>query len=292
MTEPNHDQPEGPGRTRRRSAVTAAAGALVLAAVAGVVATRDGDETRTAAPPDDTTGTSVDTTATTSTETTATTAAPAASAIDGLAPFLTAAADLDVRLHEAATAINGAGPPWTDVPTAVAEKVAAADVVPVGRTVPAGLPPDLWQGTILVYSDLVSRRAAMQSFTYAGPAGPSSERLMLDLAQGQAAAERFDGDFAALNSRAAAAPPFEPGRSDDRATAEVLLLVRYTDMANFGCDSRGGWVATEPPPIVWSEEDPPDWMEPGWQHHGTIGTIEFSANLRADGTWEVQIWAC
>lgn len=172
----------------------------------------------------------------------------------------------------------------------MADKVTTADIVPVGRAVPAGMPPDLLRATVLVYSDLVSRRAAMQTFANAGPTGRSADVMLGDLGRGHAAAERFDTDLAALRSLAAGAAPFEPAAPDDRARAEVLLLVRYTDAANLGCDSRGGVVLTELPAIVWSETPPPG-IDPSWQHHGTIGHIDFSANL-VDGTWKVQLWAC
>ncbi|HEY8543663.1 MAG TPA: hypothetical protein VIL36_01400, partial [Acidimicrobiales bacterium] len=217
--------------------------------------------------------------------------APTASALDGLTPFLDAAADLDARLHDAAEAINGVGPPWPEVPASVAEKVTAADVTAVARTVPAGLPPDLLEATILVYSDLVSRRGALQGFAHAGPAAPTDE-LLSALRNGHAAAERFDDDLAALRARAAAAAPFTPARPEDRATAETQLLLRYTEGANLGCDGRGGWIATELPPIRWSEDDPPEHVGPEWDHHGTIGGIPFAAHREHGGTWTIQLWAC
>jgi hypothetical protein len=281
--------------------VGAIAAALVLALVVALVVTRSGDggdDTRTAAPPDPTTEASPDTTdttaATTTTEvgTTTTTAPRGPSAADGLAPFLAAAADLDAKLHGAAAAINGSGPPWEEVPDPVAAAVTDAAFVPVGRTIPGGLPPDLLQATVLVYSDLVSRRAAMRAFETAGPVVRPSEDLLDELGNGHAAAERFDGDLAALRSLAAASPPLRPIPPEDRANAEVRLLVSYTDGSNLGCASAGGKIITELPEIVWSEEDPPDWMQPEWQQHGKIGPIDFSASFLDDGTWTVRIWAC
>jgi hypothetical protein len=49
----------------------------------------------------------------------------------------------------------------------MADAVQAANLEPVARSVPAGLPHDLLQSVILVYSDQSSRRHAMQSFARA-----------------------------------------------------------------------------------------------------------------------------
>jgi len=297
------DVPGRPGRVRRRALVAASAVALALVIVVALVVTGSGgdseDDTRTAAPPDPTTEASPDNTDATGTIATPTTevetglTTPAGpSATNGLAPFLAAAADLDAQLHDAAAAINGAGPPWAEVPESVAHAVTDAAFVPVGRTIPAGLPPDLLQATILVYSDLVSRRAAMRGFETAGPVVRPPEELLGELANGHAAAQRFDSDLAALRSLAAASPPLRAIPAEDRANAEVLLLVSYTAGSNLGCASAGGKILIELPEIVWSEEDLPDWMQPEWQQHGTIGPIDFSASFLDDGTWTVRIWAC
>jgi hypothetical protein len=294
--DPTNEDTKPAGRDRRRGVVVGAvAGAVVLAIVAALVVANIGDDdggTRTAAPPDrttETTGAATTTTPTTEAETT-TTVGP--SAADGLEPFFSAATSLDAQLHDAAEAINGAGPPWPEVPDSVVDAVTTADIVPVGRSIPAGLPPDLLRASVLVYSDLVSRRAAMQGFAYAGPVDYEPAELLLGLANGHAAAERFDGDLAAARSLAAATPPFEPAPLDARETAEVLLLVYYVDGANLGCGSRGGIVLTELPPIVWATEVVPDGTPTGSVRDGSIGAVDFSADLQPDGTWKVQLWAC
>lgn len=185
-------------------------------------------------------------------------AQPAPSAAEDLAPFFAAAVTLDQQLQIAAAAINATGPPWERITADVARKVEAADLRPVSRAVPAGLPHDLQQAVILVLSDLTSRRMAMQTFTAVGPilsddisSDHTNAKLLADLSNGRAAAVRFDGDLAAARELAADTAPMEPVPAKSRLTAEVLILVEYVRVANAGCNARGGAVFTELPEVVW-----------------------------------------
>ena len=90
--------------------------------------------------------------------------APGDSALAALTPFLSGAARLDRQPGTAAAAINAAGPPLTDNSADTARKVQAAALEPVARLIPPSLPHDLLQSVVLVYSELSSRRHAMQSF--------------------------------------------------------------------------------------------------------------------------------
>jgi hypothetical protein len=214
------------------------------------------------------------------------------SAAEDLAAFLSAAAALDEQLHDAAVAINAAGPPWAGIGPEVARLVTAAELAPVARTIPAGLPRDLQQSVILVYSDLSSRRHAMTSFETRPPAPPhdSTETLLRELGKGHAAAARFDADLAATRVLAARTPPITAVPGDSRLVAEVLLRVQYVDLGNGGCDSRGGLVVTELPEITWGAVV---WNPDA---EGTIGRgdagIDFTADFGPDGTWHVQVIAC
>lgn len=224
---------------------------------------------------------------------TTTTTALEPSAVEVLEPFLAAAETLDAQLQAAATAINAGGPPWTGVSQEMADAVQAAALEPVAETIPPGLPHDLLQSVILVYSDLSSRRHAMESFSSAPdlPHGPVD--LLPELANGHAAAARFDGDLAALRALAESTPPVTVARPDSREAAETLLLVQFVELANGGCDARGGSVFPELPPLDWTSSaapDAPDIGLPEWDGH--VGSLEFSAEVGPDGTWEVMIWAC
>jgi hypothetical protein len=243
------------GRGSRRWLVGALAVALaVVTSLVVVLATRDGDD-RTATQ-GSTTPVEPATTASSGASTTAAGQAsppPAdqATAAAVLEPFLSAAATMDEQLRAAAAAINAAGPPWETVGKAVARSV----------------------------------QAAMQSFAYTRPPGePVDRELLAELGNGHAAAERFAGDLAAARALADSLPAVTVAASDSRQAAELLLLLQYVQKANWGCDSRGGFVATELPPIDWQTET-----------SGTIGTpvgIEFTATLGPDRQWQVNILAC
>jgi hypothetical protein len=215
----------------------------------------------------------------------------APSAADVLEPFFTAAATLDTQLHAAATAINGGGPPWTSVSQEMADAVQAAALEPVAETIPAGLPRDVLQSVILVYSDLSSRRHAVESFASAPDLPYQPIDPLAELANGHAAAVRFDDDLADLRSLAQSSPPVTVAPPDSRAAAEALIYVRYVELANGGCDSRGGAVFTHLPALDWNASDTPAGEGiPSWDGH--IGGIQFSADHRPDGTWDILINAC
>jgi hypothetical protein len=218
------------------------------------------------------------------------------SAAEALGPFFAAAVTLDQQLKTAAGAINATGPPWEQISADVASKVRAADLGPVSRAIPAGLPHDLQEAVILVLSDLTSRRLAMESFASVGPvfaddsdaAHATNAQLLAELRNGHGAAVRFDGDLAAARALAADTAPIAPVPSRSRLTAEVLILVEYVRVANAGCDARGGAVFTELPEVIWrSVPDLPD-------AEGTVGPhgTEFNADLQPDGTWKVYLFVC
>jgi hypothetical protein len=264
--------------------------AAVLVVVAAVVALAPGEGTITTAPTNPSMAQATTTTDATTTEAPTTTAAEP-SAADVLAPFFAAATTLDGQLHQAATAINGAGPPWTSISQQVADTIQAAALEPVAQTIPAGLPPDLLQSVILVYSDLASRRYAMQGFSLAHDAYPE-EDLLAEIRNGHSAAGRFDNDLAALRSQAASTPPVTVQPADSRQAAEVLLLARYVDGLNTGCGSRGGAIVTDLPAIEWVPTVVPDGTPTGYRADGNINGVDFTAELDADSTWAIELLAC
>lgn len=256
--------------------------ALVLAAgLAGCAGTTNNSPTATSSPPETTT-----TTATTRPPTTTT--QPRASAYDGLATYVRAAEKLDLQLGHAAQLINTVGPPWpSPLPESVTSSVGAADLQPVAAAIPAGLPPELLRRTILVYSDLASRRYAMRWF---GPDGfPYDEAnpqmqsdLLAALANGAPAAARFGSDLDALISEARTSPPVTPAAPTSRAAADLLLLIQWTEGMNAGCASTGGVIVTTLPEIVWNPHD---------DVSGTIAGVDFEARL-INSAWQTTIHAC
>jgi hypothetical protein len=283
----------GSNHKRPWRAIVLAATAAVVLATAGTVAWMSGGDSEDAT----TSATALSTAppAVSDEQTTSeqpTTTVPHATAADVLEPLLAAAATLDAQLDTAATTINGGGPPWTGVSQEMADAVQAADLAPVANAVPAGLPHDLLQSVILVYSDLSSRRHAMQSFATAPDLPHEPIDLLAELGNGHAAAARFADDLAALRSLAESTPPVTIAAPDSRATAEALLYVKFVELANGGCDSRGGAVFPHLPALDWSPSAP-DSPDIGiTERDGHVGGVEFSADLTAGGAWDIVIWAC
>ncbi len=282
----------GPRRRRPRLAVLAAALAMVLvAALVAAIVTRGGDDESSTKRSSTTQPEASVAAPESTTPATATTSAPSVrpSALGVMAPFLAAAATMDDQLHTAAAAINSSGPPFTTVSAGVASAVQAADIDAVAAEIPAGLPNPLLRQTILVYSDLVSRRAAMQGFadahtvaTLANPPGDvTADDLAMELQNGHAASVRFDDDVATLRALAADTPPVTIAGPATRAAAETRLHVALVNEANNGCDSRGGEVFTELAPIVWQTDS-----------RGTIRGIGFEATFGPDSQWHVLLSAC
>ncbi|MDA8117537.1 MAG: hypothetical protein M0000_09245 [Actinomycetota bacterium] len=225
-------------------------------------------------------------TSSTSAATTTTRVEP--SAYDQLAGYLQAAEKMDRQLSQAAELINGAGPPWTSpLPATVVSSVQAADLRPVAAAIPAGLPNELLQRTILVYSDLASRRYAMRwfgpdGFPYVVPNPQMQSDLLAALANGAPAASRFRSDLGGLISAAHASRSITPAAPTSRAAADLELLLQWTEGLNAGCASTGGVVVTTLPSIVWSAHDGVS---------GTIAGVDFEARL-VNGTWQTTIHAC
>ena len=311
--------------------IIAAALTLVLvAAVAIVLVVRAGDGATPLAPAATATSTtsasaamSATTSTTPSTSPTAEPTQPGPSATEALDPFFAAADTLDRQLQAAAAAINATGPPWEEVTEDVASAVRAADLDPVERTIPAGLPRELQKAVLTVFSELVSRRTAMESFAYAGPvsadgfvlneegnpievAHMTTPQLIEELENGHEAARRFEDDLAAARALAAATPPIEPVPTESRLTAEILILVDMVRIGNQGCDARGGYVLRELPTVTWGPvPDNPDaegTLDRIVRYHSLDGVVTevepyvsrtpFDADLQPDGTWNVGFFFC
>jgi hypothetical protein len=204
---------------------------------------------------------------------------PTPTAAATLKEFFDLAAETDEELRAAAALINASGPPWRAVNYRVMAAVQTADPVKVAAAIPAGLPHELLGAAILVYSDLVSRRAAMRGFAYARY-WETSEELTAELRHGHTAAQRFDADLANVRALATSVPEVRPAPADSRAAAELLLLLEYVEIANTGCDSSGGQVITELPRIAWNT-----------QRTGSVGGIAFRAEPEPPG-WRVELIAC
>jgi hypothetical protein len=227
----------------------------------------------------------------TSTPSPPTTTSAAPSAYDQLGPFFAAARRMDEQLHTAAANINAAGPPWYVLDEKVASSVRAADEKKVLVTIPGGMPPELLRQVVMVYSELVSRRAAMTGFQTAHgfesiPPGvestSSTESLLAQLKHGAEAAVRFEGDLSAARATARSLPPFTKAAFGSRADMEIALLANYVHKANYGCGQTGGAIVRTPPPIRWTSSST-----------GRIDGLDFMIKLEPDGHYtDDPILAC
>lgn len=202
---------------------------------------------------------------------------------------------MDGQLHAAARAINAAGPPWKAISPALARTVNAADIHAIDRALPAGLPDELRLATLIVYSGLSSRRAAMESFTYIrtakeydpsyGHTGP--EQLLAELANGAEAAHRFDADLAHLEAVARSSHAFARPSASSRAAGERFLVIDLVHKDNWGCDSRGGGVVTDLPRIRWTSATTGELRMPAWDSGIPFTAVRDSAGRYVAATLTV-----
>ncbi|GAA4472764.1 hypothetical protein GCM10023170_093000 [Phytohabitans houttuyneae] len=212
------------------------------------------------------------------------------SAADQLADFFVAATRLDADLRDAAKRINGGV--RRDVvaldPATVAAVRAIRPQALVG-TIPGGMERELLRSVMLLYSEIVSRRLAMNrvvSFAASAPlprAGTDAQELIDCLGNGAPAARRFAGDLAQVRALASSSEPIAVAPRDSLATAEVAVRARYIDALNGGCDTCGGGVLTRLVPVVWKRQGGLD---------GTVGGVPFAATFAAGSGWQVQLNSC
>lgn len=224
----------------------------------------------------------------------------ARSAADDLAGFFSAVEVTDRDLRAAADAVNaGIGADTVTFTRSTIDAIGRAEPSAVAEAIPAGLPPVVERAVLLVYSDLVSRYASLSggSCVYEGTR-PRSELDPRCFTQGHTAAVRMSGDVAAARSAAESAPPVVAPAPDTRAAVEVRIREALIDVANRGCDSAGGYLATELIAVRWSAEpsalpDTPE-MEPLSGEvvvEGGAGT-GFWADYSPGSGWTVRLNAC
>lgn len=211
----------------------------------------------------------------------------AARDLDG---FLTHAAMADPALTEAASRIN-ASATATEITydQRTVDLLASASPEGLATLLPPGMPDPLQRAALLVYSDLVSRWAAMSaSCPHEVGTHPRSDYDNC-FTQGGGAGSRFDADLAALTALARSTPTFTIPSQSSRDSEELAVRIHYIDEQNLGCGSTGGFVAIEPIPVVWQVHPVAEGQEP-WQ--GTVGGIDFRGTHDETRGWMIVINAC
>jgi hypothetical protein len=215
----------------------------------------------------------------------------ASAAVDG---FLARATMADQALRAASARINAAMT-TTEVTydQRTSDLLESAAPERIAATLPPGMPDTLQKAALLVYSDLVSRWAAMSGSCDHGVGTFPRADFEGCFAQGASAADRFAGDLAALTALAAKTPEFTVVAPDSRPAEELAVRVRYISLGNLGCASKGGYVATDAIPIRW-QTNPDQAGGPDWQ--GTVGPpgagIPFRGTFDPAFGWQIDLLAC
>lgn len=239
------------------------------------------------------------------------TAVPTASALDDLAAFIAAAREVDTRLHAATPLINASihtDEVGVDARTAAAVK--AIDYATVAAAIPAGMPRELMRQVLTVYSDLVSRTMAVIRFdiadrTYSrtpaeGDMGlGEGEEMVTCLANGTAAAHRFEADLAAVVATAGAMPSLPTVEPTSLAHPELQARLEEIEARNSGCGACGGQLLTRTSSVVWDDAAPGATTREGRivYEPGEPGTeydwgMTFTATYSPATGWTVDIHAC
>jgi len=216
------------------------------------------------------------------------------SALDDLAPFFATAAHVDANLKAAARAVNGGiGSDRIVFDQATVGAVEAADPAAAAKAIPAAMTPALLQSVLVVYNDLVSRRAAFNGvkvgiFT---PAAFDYAYNLRCLRNGAAAAAQYAKDVASARSLAATLPHFTVALADSRAAEELAVRIVWIGGGNNGCANCGGYVIKDLVPITWypTTVTPPGSPTPA---DGTIDTIPFSGTYVPGKGWDIVLQAC
>ena len=293
-------RPTQPTRRRLARAIAGAASTLLLAACGSAASTSASASTGTTAVTGTTASTitagpSVSSTSAGPGSAPATSAAP--SALDQLAGFVAGAQDADAALAAAAGQIN-AGITAQSIRIDAATVRAVAVITPqrLKSAIPGGLPDQLLRPALLVYSDLVSRRDALNRISEYASESPlprtaaHATELLGCLRNGASAAANVPADLARLRSTAQGMAPVTVAPVSDRAAAEVAIRTSLADGANGGCASCGGQVDRSATlwPITWKRTE----LTPGDFWDGTIGTMLFRARYTVATGWSVQLNAC
>lgn len=220
-----------------------------------------------------------------------TTAATRPSALEGLQAFLDAASGVDTRLRYAAAAVNAhATADGFALDQATRDAMDAAGPGPARAAVPPGLPPDLERAVLVVYNDLVSRRAALNGALYDDPTMAQN-----CLRNGATPSAAFASDVAAARVLAAATPAPAPVAPDSKAAEELAVRFAWIDEVNNGCASCGGMVIRELVPVMIyaAPTTPPlyDRTFDGQIDRGSAA-VYFTAGYTPGAGWSVVLNAC
>ena len=212
-----------------------------------------------------------------------------------LAAFFAAAKQVDGRLRQAATLVNGGI--GSDQIRRSQATIDALHALNPGEAaaVPAGLPTGLLRHVLVVQSDLASRTDAVDRILGLWRPGlfPATDRPALlalrCLGQGAASAAQLSADLGAAET-AAASPPVAVAPPESRSGEELAVRLESIRLRNNGCEQCGGVRVTQLEAVAWHEEPPALPGDRPWE--GDIAGIAFRGTHTPAGGWQVELRAC
>lgn len=214
--------------------------------------------------------------------------------------FFAAAAANDRAIAAVAARINAAiGPEWVNFSPSLWNAALATRPDAVKAAIPAGMPKPLERAVLLVYSDLVSRSAALTGgdpCLQSQPI-PRSELDPLCFKQGHEAKVKFRGDVAKAKAVARRYSKIVVAAPRSRAAASLAVKEAAIEVGNRGCVSAGGFRATKSFTVIWYPK--PVYLESGGRYDGDVhyGRVTPGPGMqfRADWTnrgWDVGLNVC
>ncbi|HYR64208.1 MAG TPA: hypothetical protein VET24_16460 [Actinomycetota bacterium] len=203
-----------------------------------------------------------------------------------LAAFFAAAKQVDGRLRQAATLVNGGI--GSDQIRRSQATIDALHALNPGEAaaVPAGLPTGLLRHVLVVQSDLASRTDAVDGILELWRPGlfPATDRPALFalrcLGQGAASAAQLSADLGAAET-AAASPPVAVAPPESRSGEELAVRLESIRLRNNGWGQCGGVRVTQLEAVAWHEEPPAFPGDRPWEGH--IAGIAFRGPIPPQG---------
>jgi len=218
----------------------------------------------------------------------------AGSVADQLTVFFAEAERMDTQLRHAAMLINAGFLKETiRLDKTTVDAVRAIKPTTLIHRIPGGLDRSQLRAVLVVYGDLVSRRAAMNRvIEYAGEAplprdGRQARDLLACLANGAPAAATFSKDLAAAKATASFGSP-TVATATSRSAAEAAIRATHIHLSNNGCGDCGGNVPRDLVPLTWAPNIP----QQAKHFEGAVGGIRFRAQFDPKKGWAVELNAC
>jgi hypothetical protein len=195
---------------------------------------------------------------------------PEPTAEDSLSRFFDEVQILDEAIASAAQVFNnGFNPEAGTISREAVEAIGGLSGEALFRSIPPGIQRELRTEALVVYADMTSRIASL-----AGAARSASYNDFVDIAHeclrhGRNSKARLPQDLERLRMSAATYPPIEIESPESIEAGVLAVHQEVIRLMNWGCDSCGGAIYTNPVDVNWKTRiitdpagDDPDWKLP------------------------------